>query len=90
MLYIVNALDGSVHDRYAYPLAAFRELIANAIVHRDLDAWSTGLVIEVRLRRDRLVIGNPGGLYGITVDRLGQDAVTSARNARLVASGIPI
>jgi ATP-dependent DNA helicase RecG len=35
--------------------------------------------------RDRLVIGNPGGLYGITVDRLGQEAVTSARNARLVA-----
>jgi ATP-dependent DNA helicase RecG len=41
--------------------------------------------IEVRLRRDRLVITNPGGLYGITVDRLGRDSVTSARNARLVA-----
>ncbi len=71
--YIVNAPDGSVRDRYAYPLAAFRELIANAIIHRDLDAWSAGLAIEVRLRRDRLVIGNPGGLYGITVDRLGRE-----------------
>ncbi|WP_235826243.1 ATP-binding protein [Candidatus Frankia alpina] len=30
-------------------------------------------------------MANPGGLYGITVDRLGRDAVTSARNARLVA-----
>jgi len=48
-------------------------------------AAADGLTIEVRLRRDRLVIGNPGGLYGITVDRLGQDAITSARNARLVA-----
>jgi ATP-dependent DNA helicase RecG len=83
--YIVNEPDGSVHDRYVYPLAAFRELIANAIIHRDLNPWSAGLAIEVRLRRDRLVIGNPGGLYGITVDRLGQEAVTSARNARLVA-----
>lgn len=83
--YIVNEPDGTVHDRYAYPLAAFRELIANAIIHRDLNPWSAGLAIEVRLRRDRLVIGNPGGLYGITVDRLGQEAVTSARNARLVA-----
>ena len=64
---------------------AFRELIANAIIHRDLNPWSAGLAIEVRLRRDRLVIGNPGGLYGITVDRLGREAVTSARNARLVA-----
>jgi ATP-dependent DNA helicase RecG len=83
--YIVNEPDGSVRDRYAYPLAAFRELVANSIIHRDLNSWSAGLATEVRLRRDRLVIGNPGGLYGITVDRLGQDAVTSARNARLVA-----
>lgn len=82
---IVTQPDGSVHDRPGYPLVAFRELIANALVHRDLDHWSAGLAIEVRLRRDRLVITNPGGLYGITVDRLGKDAVTSARNARLVA-----
>jgi ATP-dependent DNA helicase RecG len=82
---IVTMPDGSVHDRYAYPLVAFRELIANALIHRDLDDWSAGLAIEVRLRRDRLVITNPGGLYGITVERLGREAVTSARNARLVA-----
>lgn len=82
---IAAAPDGSVHDRYAYPLVAFRELIANALIHRDLDEWSAGMAIEVRLRRDRLVITNPGGLYGITVDRLGRDPVTSARNAQLVA-----
>jgi len=82
---IVTEPDGTVHDRLAYPLIAFRELIANALVHRDLDHWSAGLAIEVRLHRDRLVVANPGGLYGITVDRLGRDAVTSARNARLVA-----
>lgn len=82
---IITAPDGSVHDRYAYPLVAFRELIANALIHRDLDDWSAGMAIEVRLRRDRLVIANPGGLYGITVDRLGRDSVTSARNALLVA-----
>lgn len=61
------------------------QLIANALIHRDLDDWSAGFAIEVRLRRDRLVISKPGGLYGITVDRLGRDSVTSARNARLVA-----
>ncbi|GGL05781.1 ATP-binding protein [Planomonospora parontospora] len=81
---IVAKPDGTVHDRYSYPLVAFRELIANALVHRDLDHWSAGLAVEVRQRRDRLVITNPGGLYGITADRLGHDAVTSARNARLV------
>ncbi len=57
--FIVTEADGSVHDRYAYPLVAFRELIANALIHRDLDAWSAGLAIEVRLRRDRLVIAQP-------------------------------
>lgn len=82
---IVSEPDGTVHDRPGYPLVAFRELVANALVHRDLDHWSAGLAVEVRLRRDRLVVANPGGLYGITVDRLGRDAVTSARNARLVA-----
>lgn len=82
---IVSEQDGTVRDRPAYPLVAFRELIANALIHRDLDHWSEGLAVEVRLQRDRLVVANPGGLYGITVDRLGREAVTSARNARLVA-----
>lgn len=82
---IVTQPDGSVVDRPDYPEVAFRELIANALVHRDLDTWSEGLAVEVRLRRDRLVVGNPGGLYGITADRLGHEGVTSARNARLVA-----
>ncbi|MEU7990183.1 ATP-binding protein [Streptosporangium canum] len=82
---IVSQPDGTVHDKHTYPLVAFRELVANTLVHRDLDHWSAGLAVEVRHRRDRLVITNPGGLYGITVERLGHDSVTSARNARLVA-----
>ncbi|WP_460540743.1 ATP-binding protein [Glycomyces halotolerans] len=81
---IVASVDGSVIDRTAYPLVAFRELVANALIHRDLSSWSTGMVTEVRLRPDRLIVSNPGGLYGITVDRLGRDAVSSARNARLL------
>jgi ATP-dependent DNA helicase RecG len=82
---IVGAPGGTVHDVPEYPLDAFRELIVNALVHRDLDRWSAGSAVEVRVRPDRLVINNPGGLYGISADRLGKDAVTSARNARLVS-----
>ena len=81
---IVERADGSVADEPAYPMLAFREIIANALIHRDLDDWSQAFAVEVRLRRDRLVVTNPGGLYGITVDRLGNDAVTSARNGLLV------
>lgn len=79
--------DGRVYDVAEYPLAAVREIIANSLVHRDLDAWSEGLAVELRYRRDRLVVTNPGGLYGITVDRLGRDHLTSARNGALVMSG---
>ncbi|WP_051162768.1 ATP-binding protein [Nocardia brevicatena] len=81
---IVSRPDGTVVDVPSYPLVAFRELIANALLHRDLDQWSQGMAVEVRLRRDRLIVTNPGGLYGVTVDRLGKDAVTSARNMWLV------
>ncbi|MFI1915214.1 ATP-binding protein [Nocardia sp. NPDC020380] len=81
---IVTRPDGTVVDMPSYPLVAFRELIANALLHRDLDCWSRGMAVEVRLRKDRLVVTNPGGLYGITVDRLGREAVTSARNMWLV------
>lgn len=82
---IVGYPDGTVRDEYAYPLRAFRELIANALLHRDLDGWSGGRAVEVRLRRDHLVIINPGGLYGITADLLGHQPATAARNARLVS-----
>ncbi|GAA0982782.1 ATP-binding protein [Acrocarpospora macrocephala] len=82
---IVSDPSGIVRDVPVYPYVAFREIISNALIHRDLDQWSIGMAVEVRLRRNRLIVSNPGGLYGITVDRLGRDAVTSARNARLVA-----
>lgn len=80
----VEQPDGSLHDEWTYPLVALRELIANALVHRDLDQWSQGSAIEVRLKRDRFVITNPGGLYGITADRLGKVKQTSARNGTLI------
>lgn len=81
---VLQRPDGSLHDAWTYPLEAFRELVGNALVHRDLDAWSEGVAVEVRLTADRLVVTNPGGLYGVTVDRLGRQGVTSARNGLLV------
>ncbi len=77
--------DGTVREVPDYPLVALRELVANALVHRDLSAWAEGQAVEIRVARDKLVIANPGGLYGITADRLGREHVTSARNAYLVS-----
>ncbi|MDQ1249220.1 MAG: ATP-dependent helicase RecG [Actinomycetota bacterium] len=81
---VVQRPDGGLRDEWEFPLVALRELIANALVHRDLDNWSEGSAVEVRLLSDRFVITNPGGLYGITVDRLGQAKQTSARNGALI------
>jgi ATP-dependent DNA helicase RecG len=81
---IVDEGNGIVREDFEYPLTAFRELISNALVHRDLSEWSRGYAIEVRHLPDRLIVTNPGGLFGVTVDRLGIEGTTSARNGRLL------
>jgi ATP-dependent DNA helicase RecG len=82
---VIHRGAGQVVDESEYPLEAFRELIANTMVHRDYSSWALGQAIEVRLLQDGLIITNPGGLYGITVSRLGANQVTSARNQRIVS-----
>ncbi len=77
--------DGHLRDEYDYPLVAFRELVSNALIHRSMDDWAKGMPSEVRVYDDRLIVTNPGGLYGITVERLGHEAVATSRNASLVA-----
>lgn len=79
-----NALTGRVGDSYDLPPVAVRELLANSLVHRDLADWSWSRAIELRVTKDRLVLTNPGGLFGVSVDRLGQQALSSARNLTLL------
>lgn len=63
--------DGHGLTDYAVPLLAAREVIANALIHRDLSEASRGKGIDLRITRDGFRLTNPGGLWGITVDRLG-------------------
>jgi len=72
-------------DAWQYPETALREAIVNALVHRDLSDAARGTPIQVQMFPDRLVVMNPGGLFGpVTIDRLGEDGVSAARNATLV------
>ncbi|MGP3921080.1 ATP-binding protein [Nonomuraea sp. 10N515B] len=72
-------------DVWEYPETALREAITNALVHRDLSGSARGTAIRIEMYPDRLVISNPGGLYGsLTVDDLGEEGVSSARNAALI------
>jgi ATP-dependent DNA helicase RecG len=76
--------SGAVSNRLWPPALAVRELIANAIVHRDLAPWSSGRAIEIRMTNRAFRITSPGGLYGVTVASLGTIELTSARNRQLI------
>lgn len=72
-------------DLGEYPATAFREAIVNALAHRDLSSTSRGTPVQVQMFSDRLVVVNPGGLFGpITVDLLGREGISSARNQTLL------
>lgn len=72
-------------DLWEYPETALREALVNAVVHRDLSALARGTPVQVRMFPDRLEIVNPGGLFGpVTVERLGEEGISSSRNQLLM------
>ncbi|MEZ5079643.1 MAG: ATP-binding protein [Thermoleophilia bacterium] len=71
-------------DRWEYPEEAIRELIANALMHRDYHPLAHGTQVRVSLYPDRLEVSSPGGLHGpVSRDDLLAEPVSSSRNARL-------
>lgn len=56
-------------EKFEYPEAAIRELIANAVIHRDYKIIET--YNQVRIFNDRIEILNPGSLPpGVTVENI--------------------
>ena len=77
--------DAGRQDIWEYPETALREAVVNALVHRDLSGSARGTQIQIEMYPDRLVIKNPGGLFGpVTIDSLGEEGISSARNATLI------
>lgn len=71
-------------DRWEYPEEAVREVVANALMHRDYHPLAHGTQVHVALYPDRLEVGSPGGLYGpISREDLFAEPVSSSRNAML-------
>ena len=65
--------EGKRADKSEYPLKAVREIIINAVVHRDYSMNTENSPVRIMLFSDRLEVENPGGLYGrITIDNLGK------------------
>lgn len=68
-----------------YPVEALREAVTNALAHRDYSSMARGTQVQIELYVDRLVVRNPGGLFGtVTPDDLGQEGVSSSRNSYLI------
>ncbi len=56
-----------------YPLQAVREIILNALIHRDYSHFTEGTPIQILFFSNRLEIHSPGGLYGrLSVEDLGK------------------
>lgn len=64
---------GVREDVLEYPIKAIREIILNALIHRDYSIHTENDPIRLTIYNDRMEISNPGGLYGrLTIDELGK------------------
>lgn len=85
---LVYGTDGHLREVPELPLEAVREVIANAVVHRDLgpESLGAGKFVTIRLNRQALIVTSPGGLRGISVEELkGRVLSPVAVNPRLYA-----
>lgn len=58
--YSLEIIQGMERElTFRIPYAAFREAVANALVHRD---WQLSADIQISFFDDRIVIQSPGGL----------------------------
>ncbi|MCL2102203.1 MAG: hypothetical protein FWH22_10890, partial [Fibromonadales bacterium] len=75
---IATVIDGKTAkraDKEEFPLVAVREIVLNALVHRDYSNYTNSSPIRLVVYPNRIEVENPGGLYGrLTVDRLGKAA----------------
>lgn len=70
---IIDKNTGKRTDRTEYPVIAVRELIVNALVHRDYSIHTDYAPVTIKMFSNRMEIENPGGLYGrMTLDKLGK------------------
>lgn len=78
--------EGTRADKPEYPIKAVREIVLNALIHRDYSLHTDCSPIRLVMYDDRLELENPGGLYGrITIDDLGK-AYADTRNPYLAGA----
>ncbi len=82
----VAVLQGVRKDIPEYPITAIREVILNALMHRDYSVHTEGSPIRIEMYSDRIEISNCGGLYGaMSIEEIGK-AHSDIRNQTLVTT----
>ena len=77
---IINPMTGKREDKPEYPIVALREVILNALIHRDYSIHTDLSPITIRIFKNRIEVENPGGLYGrMTINELGK-TIADTRN----------
>jgi len=77
--------DGGLQrrERFTYPLPALREVLLNAVVHRD---YTNPSDIQIKIFDDQITFFSPGKLYGgLTIDDLKTDYYQSHLRNKLIA-----
>lgn len=77
---IIDPMTGKHEDKPEYPIVALREIILNALIHRDYSIHTDLSPVTIRVFKNRIEVENPGGLYGrMTIDELGK-TIADTRN----------
>lgn len=71
-------------DELEIPVEVIREIVANALIHRDYSSRYDGQAISVDIFDDRIEVLNPGGLYGTKTRSNIADGASCCRNATLM------
>ncbi len=81
----VSMVEGAGRkDELEIPEEVLREAIANAVIHREYDAYHIGQSVTVDVYPDRVEVTNPGGLWGgKTLENI-TDGTSACRNAVLM------
>lgn len=73
-------------DLWEYPELALREVVVNAVAHRDYGPWAAGTQVQIKMYSDALIVQNPGGLFGpVSEETLDEvNVIQAARNGFLM------
>ena len=73
----------SRNEIFEYPKKALRELVLNAIIHRD---YTSPIDIQIKIFDQHITIFNPGRLYGdMTIEKLKTDNYQAQTRNKLIA-----